>query len=245
MIFSKKLGKTVLLVSLLLSGTSFASSLPLDGAKLLKASLDYSGALSQSSFSGEILNTFETNGTKVTKTHVVDVLLSRPNKLKVFVHGEGQNREYILNSGHFSVIDAPLFVYGESDVPTEIDAALDHIFKEFNMNPPMGALVYSDKHPRPKTEKFSYLGEDLIGETPCHKVKVFLAKKTIVVWISKDELKPLVLRYDITQKEVPAHVAKEISTRITWKNGVSIKDDDFKFSAPDNCHKIPFLGDKK
>jgi len=233
-----------LFASFFLVTSSFSAPSSLDGGKLLKASLDYSGSLVTSSFSGEVKNIFDDNGTGRTNTHTVDVMIKRPDKLKVTVKGDAQNREYFLNSWHFSVVDAPLFVYGEIDVPADIDEALVHVFKKFNMNPPMGSLVYSNKHPRPTPEKVMYLGEEEAGGFLCHKVEVFLPQKQIIVWIAKDESKPLVMRYDIIQKEVPSHIAKKISTKITWRDNSEIKETNFKFSPPSNCHKIPFLGEK-
>lgn len=224
-----------------------AAEVGLDGKALLKASLDYSGGLSKVAFSGKITNYFDGNKTEGIKTHIhtVDVLINRPNKLRISVKGDSQHRKYLINDGNFSVIDAPLFVYGEAKVPKDIDGALEYIFKELNMNPPMGSLLYSKDHARAKTKSITFLGEGVVDSVPCNKVEVVLKNKTIRVWISKDAKKPLVMKYNIYQENVPAHTAKEVHTVITWKDVPKLTGDEFTFVPPKDCHRIPFLGDKK
>ena len=230
----KKLLCVVGLVSLL-GGTSVSAS-ELTAKETVFKSFTYLSSLDKYAFDAVIYDKYTMgDGEEARFKHRVSVKLERPGNLRVDVKGDTKDRTSYFNNGVFTMVDHDIGFYGQLQTPKTIDGALDFIINKYGITAPLTSLLYSDMKKRAKFSTSKNFGVKDVGGVPCDYVAFRKKNKTIHIWITRGE-KPLVKAYSVI--EVTKNETFRIDTSIVWKDAVSIKENDFVFTAPKGVTKI-------
>jgi len=172
----------------------------------------------------------------VTYTHHIQIKIKRPQKLYILNYGDLKDKEYYLNSGHFTVYDRDLDYYGKLDVPVTIDKALDYLFELYDIKTSLANILYTDLDRRiPPKSKGYYFGESAVDDIVCYHIGFMSETQEYQVWIEKGE-RPLIRKFVVIDKIDPFLPRSE--TVLRWK--VDEKPDDtlFVFNVPKTAKKI-------
>jgi len=172
----------------------------------------------------------------VTYTHHIQIRVKRPQKLYISTYGDLKDKEYYLNSGHFTVYDRMLNYYGKLDVPIKIDNALDYLFELYDIKTSLANILYTDLDKRiPPKNRGYYFGESSVDDIACHHIGFFSDTQEYQVWIEKGK-HPLIRKFIVIDRTNP--FLPRSGTVLKWN--IEEKNDDaiFIFKAPKTAQEI-------
>ena len=167
--------------------------------------------------------------------HPIGVL----GKLRTHVVGDLKNRSTYLMHDTFTMIDNGQNFYGQVEVPTTIDSALDHLFENFNIKSPLANLLYTDLDKRlaPKHKGY-YFGTTQVDGKMCHHIGFSGEEHDFQVWIEAGQT-PLIRKFmiiDKSEKFMPRSM-----TVIRWDLQPDFDEKHFLFTAPKGAEQISVL----
>lgn len=114
------------------SGQKTQAQAGVSAKELVKNSYNYLGSLKQYSFKATIVNEDDyADHMMLFLTHNYEVAVQRPDKVRMDVRGDVDNRTTYMNNGKVSVIDIASNSYGVIPVDEDIDDALDTLIDEY------------------------------------------------------------------------------------------------------------------
>ncbi len=243
MIDIKKLLSTFSFAVLLASSTVYADAqstavtqnTEVNGAKLLKESYTYLGALDRYAFSATVTNDVDVDGQSVVDKRIAEVKVKRPDQFRVDNKGDNINRSLYLSSGVFTMIDNDEKYYASVKTGGGIDKTLDMINRKLGIVVPLSTLLHSDMakfiHPR----KVQYFGTRDVAGTVCNYIAFKQGKTTVHLWIQNSG-EPL-----IRAAKVITNAKNDKGTTdmvIKWDTKPSFADSVFIFKAPKGASNI-------
>ncbi len=206
--------------------------------ELVKKSYNYLGLLKHYSFKATIVNEDEyADHMMLLLTHHYEVAVQRPDKVRMQVRGDVENRNTTMNKGKVSVVDLETHNYGVIQVEDDIDDALDTLIDDYGFAIPLTQLLYSDTAEDLEDDlgEGFYFGTVLVDEKPCYYVGFPGKEWDIQLWIEKGD-RPLIRRaafVDKMTKDQPRSMIK-----VAW-NIDEIKDQSvFDFTVPKGAKKV-------
>ena len=115
--------------------------------KILRQMGDYVGSLQQ--FTIRIENSIDTileSGMKLEIGRGVDVFVRRPNRLRVNIRGDVENQQLFYDGKTMTLYGNDVNYYATIDVPTNMEAALDHAIEAFGLEAPVAELIYRNSY---------------------------------------------------------------------------------------------------
>ncbi len=173
--------------------------------QLLRDMGDYLKAVDQFSFHAEI--TYDhllPTEQKVQFSASGNVEVRRPDRIHAEVEGDLDTKRFWYDGKTITLLNVNERVYASEPVPSQIDAALDHVMEKFGFSPPLADLVYSDPYASfiPNVEFGFYVGLHNVEETRCHHLAFVEKYIDWQIWIEDGkELVPRKLL--ITYKTLP------------------------------------------
>ncbi len=204
--------------------------------ELMKKSYAFLGSLKHYSFKASIINEDEyADHMMLYLTHHYDVSVQRPDKVRMKVRGDVDNRDTVFNDGKVFIYEIEANKYAQIEVDGDIDDTLDALSEDYGFAVPLTQLLYSDTVEDIEIEKGFYFGTVMVDEKPCYYVGFPGKEWDIQLWIEKGDT-PLIRRaafVDKTMKDQPRSMIK-----VTW-NLDEIKDQSiFEIVAPKDAEKI-------
>lgn len=176
------------------------------------------------------------DGKETTKfRNDVVIKIQRADKLRMDRLMGGVHKGYYINNGQFTMIDHQDNFYAQVETPKTIDAALDFIFKKYDISAPLSALIYSSMKGRTDLNKGKNFGIRTIGGVECNYVAFANRDREVHVWVATGE-EPLVQAFSVIDKTLQERA--RTNTTIVWKLNADISDSDFQFEAPSDATKI-------
>ncbi len=243
MIELKKVLSTLSLAVLLASSTVYADAqstegtqnTEVNGAKLLKKSYTYLGALDRYAFSATVTNDVDVDGQSVTDKRTAEVKVNRPDQFRVDSKGDNINRSLYLSSGVFTMIDNDEKYYASVKTGGGIDKTLDMINRKLGIVVPLSTLMHSDMakfiHPR----KVQYFGTRDVGGVACDYIAFKQGKTTVHLWV-ENAGEPLIRAAKIITDTKDDKGTTDMV--ITWDTKPSFSDSVFVFKAPKGASNI-------
>ena len=150
---------------------STAPKIEPQAAQVLKQMTDYLKGLQQFSVQAEITeDVLLDSGLRIQDGRSVKASVRRPDRLRVDSEGDVDDRQLFYDGKTMTLIDLRKNVYSAIDVPSEIDAALNHAIKAYNLRAPLADLLYANAHDylTEGTLAGFYLGLSKVQGIPCH-----------------------------------------------------------------------------
>ena len=139
--------------------------------QVLKQMTNYLQELQQFSVQAEITeDVLLDSGLTIQDGRSVTASVRRPNRLRVDSLGDLGDRQLFYDGKTITLMDLSKNVYSTIDVPPEIDAALNHTIKAYNLRAPLADLIYANAYDYLMEETLAgfYLGLSKVQGQLCH-----------------------------------------------------------------------------
>jgi hypothetical protein len=178
------------------------------------------------------------NGQMIQLTDTSEIVVSRPNKIKIRSYGDLSNEEGWYDINKLTMLDHENNTYGSVKVPNHIDKMMDFIVEEYGIVVPLADVLFSDPYAS-MTEMIRtghYIGLNHVGKTKCHHLAFRQEGLDWQLWIDAGP-EPLPRKLIITYKEIPGH-PQFMAFFDRWNLKPEIASDLFTFKAPANAREI-------
>jgi len=213
-------------------------------AKAMDLLRGMSGALTApSSLSFKAVATYESPtsvGPPLTFATISDVLVQRPDKLRVITSGDGKASEYYYDGKTFTAFAPSENLVAVAPAPPTLDAALEEAFKNAGIYFPFADVLGADPL-RNLTEgltKAFYVGDSVaVGGTRTDVVAVVSDEVFMQIWIGADDKLPRRLR--ATYRGDPLLLRHQVDLS-DWKLDPVVAAEAFASVNAGNARKIAF-----
>ena len=207
--------------------------------ELVKRSYEYLGSLKNYAFKATIVNEDEyADHMMLFISHDYSVAVQRPDKVRMQVRGDVENRNTVMNNGKVTVHDLETNTYSDISVEDDIDDALDTLIDDYNLSIPLTQLLYSDTAVDLEEDLESdgyYFGTVNVDNIPCYYVGFPGKEWDIQLWIEKGD-RPVIRRaafVDKMMKDQPRSMIK-----VAWNVDNMVDKNVFDLSVPKGVKKI-------
>ncbi len=185
----------------------------------------------------EVLET----GQKVQYGGRSDVAVRRPDRLHAVHRGDERKRRVIFDGRTFTIYNVDMNLYSVTEVPPEIDAAIDLVFEKYGFTVPIADLIYADPYQTliENVQSGFVVGRHAVDGTPCHHLAFSQEVIDWQIWI-EDGPRPVPRKLVITYKEEPG--SPQYTARLSgWDFQPRLSEHYFEFHPPAGADEIEFL----
>ncbi|MDT4290355.1 DUF2092 domain-containing protein [Methylomonas sp. MO1] len=187
-------------------------------------------------------DTVQASGEKIEFSATRQVVVSRPNGLRVEREGSDGVKQMVLYDGKDITIFSPSDnVYAQTAKPGGIDEAVKYFLKDLNMRLPLAVLLVSElpAELERRTQSLEYVEKTTIHGQAAHHLAARTETVDYQVWIAEGP-KPLPLRVVLTYKleEGQPQFRAQFSD---WNLAPQIDNTQFAFTPAEGAKKIAFL----
>jgi hypothetical protein len=209
--------------------------------EVLKQMCDYLKNLQQFSFQAEITeDVLLTSGQRIQYSRSVEASVRRPDRFRAESVGDTDTRQFFYDGKTITLLDKSKNFYTTIAAPPEIDAALEHGIKAFNLRAPLADLIYTKAYEYLTEGVLSgfYVGLSKVQGVPCHHLAFREKDIDWQIWI-EDSQPPLPRKFLITDKTAQGLQFTAVFTK--WNTSPQLEDSLFTFVAPEKAEKIDIL----
>ena len=208
--------------------------------ELLKKAYITIGDLEKYSFEATIVNEDDLGGDMMIYIrHHYKVSLMGPDKIRMDVRGDTENRNVYFKKGTVSILNDDNKSYGQVNVSPDINEAIDDLRDIYGFSIPLTQFLYSDMDEEVNASvKGYYLGTVSIDETPCYYVAFPGKKWDVQYWIEKGD-KPLIKKISYVDKLKKGQPRSMIT--VHWDLDSPIDEKIFDFKVPEGAQKAEVL----
>jgi len=172
------------------------------------------------------------SGEKIAIMSNADIAVQRPNRLRSLQRGSAAGLGIWYDGQHMTVACKSSDGFQTVAAPPALDAAIDGMRKQFDIDAPGADLLYSRPYDILMEQVVSgrYIGRETIDGIPANHVAFRGDQIDWQMWI-KDGPQPLPLRYVITTKDAPGHPAFSVQMS-DWNTQPSLPPETFSFQPP-------------
>jgi hypothetical protein len=213
---------------------------------ILKKATDYLTGLPHFRLKGyKEEDVVQESGQKLQFSSSFDVYLKRPDRMFISrIDDDGIMRRFWYDGKTASMHDEGENVYGQIQVPGNIDEMLDYLEIVVESPPPLADILYNDLSSlSARARSGMYLGTSTVEHSTCDHLTFRGESVDWQLWVDRGE-KPFIRKIIITYKELPGE--PQLSGRLEeWNTAPQISDTLFQFSAPEGARRIPIVGSKR
>ena len=168
------------------------------------------------------------------------VYVRRPNRLRADSVGDMNDVQFFYDGQTIIFMDRTKNFYTSINAPPEIDAALDHAIRAFNLRAPLADLIYSRGYEYLTDRVISghYEGLHRVQGIPCHHLAFRQKDVDWQIWIENSRT-PLPRKFIITDHQAQALQFTALLSK--WHTSPRLEDSLFTFVAPAKAEKIGIL----
>jgi hypothetical protein len=225
-------------VALLTIAPAGAQSTAADAQRILKGASDYLAAQKS------IALTFDSDIEIVTKdlqkiqfASSGDILLSRPNGLRLHRVGGYSEAELVFDGRLATIYGASIKAYAQADAPGTVEQFIDALRDRYGIAAPFADLAVSNVYQALMGDVLDakYIGRGVIDGMECEHLAFRNEDTDWQIWIQIAP-NPIPRKYVITTKGLTG--APQYTLRIKdWKAGVAVAADAFTFTPPADAKK--------
>ncbi len=185
----------------------------------------------------EVLET----GQKVQYGGRSDVAVRRPDRLHAEHRGDERQRRVFFDGRTITIYNVAMNLYSVTEVPSEIDAAIDLVFEKYGFTVPIADLIYADPYQTliENVQAGFVVGRHAVDGTPCHHLAFSQEAIDWQIWI-EDGPRPVPRKLVITYKEEPG--SPQYTARLSgWDFQPRLSEHYFEFHPPAGADEIEFL----
>ncbi len=179
------------------------------------------------------------DGQKVESDSTADLLVDKPDKLRLEKKGDEQHRLFFYDGKTFTLLAQRLNFYASTAAPPTILELVDRLQEKFDIELPLVDLFYWGT-PRAAVDEIKSatdLGPSSVGGVSCEQFAFRQEGIDWQIWIQSGDFplpRKLVIT-TLTDESRPQH-----SSVLTWNLAPSFDDSAFVFNAPKDAYKIKF-----
>lgn len=179
------------------------------------------------------------DGQKVQTSGTADLVAVRPNRLRVAIDGDRQQRLLLYDGTTFTVWAPKLRYYASAPAPPSIIQLADTLEDRFNIELPLVDLFRwgTPNAPLSEIRGARDIGPSAVGGVTCEHYAFRQNGLDWEVWIQKGE-HPLPRKLVLNTLNDPAR--PQYTATYTWNLAPSYGRDSFTFVAPPDARAIPF-----
>ncbi len=215
--------------------TEAVQSAQMNGAKLLKESYAYLGALKRYEFDATVTNKVNVDGQSIQDSRMVEVKVRRPDQFRIDSKGNHIDRSMYLSSGIFTMIDNNEKYYTSVKTGGGIDKTLDMINRKLGVVVPLSTLLHSDMAKFIHPKRVQYFGLRNVGDIKCHYIAFRQGHTTVHLWIQSVNA-PLIRAAKIVTDAKNDKGTTDMV--VTWDTKPHFSDSVFIFHAPKGASNI-------
>jgi hypothetical protein len=212
-----------------------------DAATILKAMSDYVTAQKSISISFDSdIEVVTSDLQKIQFTSSGQVLLNRPDKLRVTRTGGYTDVELVFDGKTATLLGKNVNAFAQADAPGTVDQLIDRIRDESNISMPGADLLLSRVYDELTSDVFDakHIGQGVIDGVDCEHLAFRGAEVDWQLWVETGA-RPIPRKYVITSKHVTG--APQYTLRVKdWKTDPPASADAFVFKAPADAKKVEF-----
>jgi hypothetical protein len=172
----------------------------------------------------------------------VTARVHRPGTMRLTMRTTESTKDLYFNDGVLTLFNHEKGFYGQEEIPSNIDAAIDYAIDEFGIDAPLmdflsenaGATLLAD------AQQVDYFGTELVRNQVHHHIGIRHEEIDVQVWISA-EGPMLPGKISISNKWVGG--APRFVGFLTWDTEVDIPAGVLKFEPPEGATRIQILRD--
>jgi len=217
-----------------------------DADRILREMGDYLRTASEYTFRADIAYDEIVEDQMILFGSVAEIALRRgadqlPDQLNVEIDGDEIQRRLVFNGKTMTLHNMRKNLYAVTDVPPEIDAALDRFFEVFGSSVPVADLVYSDPY-RTLIENVQtgfVVGQHPVNGIRCHHLAFAQEAIDWQIWVEVGP-RPVPRKLVITYRDEPGS-PQYIAELSDWNFEPRLSEHYFTFHPPDGADEIEFL----
>ena len=210
-----------------------------DASKILKSMSDYVTAGKNISISFDTdIEVVTSDLQKVQFASSGQVLLSRPDKLRISRSGGYSDVELVFDGKTLTILGKHLNSYAQKDVTGTIDQLVDAVRDRDNIVLPGADLLLSRVYDELSGEvtDAKHVGQGVIDGVECEHLAFRTPDVDWQLWVETGA-RPIPRKYVITSKQIAG--APQYTLRIKeWNNDATIPADAFVFKPPADAKKV-------
>jgi hypothetical protein len=183
------------------------------------------------------------SGLKLNRTDALRFSVRRPDALRLEFHGADDDRLLVYDGSMATMFDRNKRFYATRSAPGTLDAAIDMLAHEVGLTVPLADFLFEDpgKVLLANVTAGSYVGKELIGETPTDHVVFSQAGMDWQLWVAEGE-EAFPLRFALTYLRVDGQ-PQFMATLSDWDVNAELPPTEFKVSIPGDAEQIEFVVD--
>jgi len=181
------------------------------------------------------------SGQKLQYAGAVDVTVRRPDGIRIDYRDDLSAKRFWYDGKTGTLLDVVHGTYSRTDLPGDIDAAIDRLLEGYDLALPLADLISSDHFEviEDRALAWGYLGIHDVEGTPAHHIAIVGEDADLQLWIQEDG-SPLPLRLVVTYKNVPMAPQYQ-AVLMDWKLGAKVSAESFEPSLPTGAQEVEFL----
>ena len=185
------------------------------------------------------------DGTTKSRTLSRDVLVRRPDGVRMEIRGEGADGILLYEAGDLVLQSNTRKVYARAKVPPEVDDALDFLAARLHLPMPLADVLYSSPHDALVSMDTSgkIVGDEIVDGVKCHHLVFHDPVVDWEIWL-RDEEVPLPARLRIVYKHADGNAHADVSFS-AWNLAADIPPSVFTFNAPEGYRRIRLVAPPK
>jgi hypothetical protein len=180
-------------------------------------------------------------GLIVSNAEEVSVSIKRPGSMLITSSDGEATKGFYFHNGLFTLFNSAKNLYGQADIPKEIEAAINYALNELGIEAPLMDMLYKDAatHLITSNETILYLTDKArVGGADCHHLAIRSAEADVQLWVEEGE-RPLTRKIVITSKWEGG--SPRFTANLDWDTNPEFKPGIFEFKAPEGATKIEFI----
>ncbi|HEY1913615.1 MAG TPA: DUF2092 domain-containing protein [Vicinamibacterales bacterium] len=177
------------------------------------------------------------DGQKVSSDGTVDLLVQRPNRMRVEIESDAHHRMFFYDGKVFSIFAMRMNYYATVPAPGTLADLIDELDKKYDIEVPLVDLFYwgGDKSSVSTIKSAVDVGPGQVLGTTCEHYAYRQDGLDWQIWVQAGDFPlPRKLVLTTTDNEArPTHTSV-----LTWNLAPSFNDAAFTFDPPSDAHKI-------
>jgi hypothetical protein len=210
--------------------------------RLLKEMGDYLKSADSFTFHAESsYDAIDRNGQKIRYGGTTDVAIHRPDRFRSKFIGDERQTQTFYDGKTVTIYNPVVNMYAITDVPPDIDSAIDKIFDKYGFSVPLADIVYADPYNILIADVIEgrWVGRHSIAGVPCNHLAFVQESIDWQIWI-EDGTRPVPRQVLITYKDEPGW-PQYLARLKSWDFQPQFSNDHFQFQSPAGSDEMEFL----
>jgi len=178
------------------------------------------------------------SGQKIQYTGAIDLIASRPNRLRLNLDSTRKRRQYFYDGQTLTIWSPRQGYYTTLDAPPTIHEMIKTIGDRYDIVIPLADMFAFGQDPAimARIQSGFFVGTEAVDDQVCDHYAFRQELADWEIWIREGD-QPLPCRYVITSREDPA--MPQYEARLRWNLQPTILADTFTFTPPAGADRIP------